>query len=116
MVSFEEAGMISIWIGREIPKAGGDILKELCGVDYYDVDFQEVVGEEDWSRLPIDVLIGRLSYSHSFLSDAIENAFRVGINEACWAVAQLDYAYKPEKVERPISDELIFLGAFPFHE
>jgi hypothetical protein len=49
--SFEKKGKVSIWLGVRKPDvkamAGVDILKDLCGAEYYDVDEQEVAAGGD---------------------------------------------------------------------
>jgi hypothetical protein len=115
---FEKEGYVSIWIGREVPDAsrGLDILKDLCGVDYYDLDFQEVVGDEGWPAVPVESLLERLSYSASYLSGAVAAARRLGIPSGRWAVLQLNFDYRPDQVAKPIAADPVFLGSFPWHE
>jgi len=114
---FEREGYVSIWLGREVSDStsGKDILKDLCGVDYYDVDFQDVVGEEDWVEIPVEPLLRMLSYSTSYLSEALSAARRLGIQNARWAVSQLDYDYRIEEVRKPIAADPGFLGSFRSH-
>jgi len=115
---FEKDNHLSIWIGKEVPDSasGKDILKDLCGVDYYDVDFQEIVGDEDWRDMPIDSLCSRLSYSASYLSEALAAARSLGIQSGRWAVMQLNYDYRPDEVKKPIATDPIFLGSFRWYE
>src|SRR5262249_16287159 len=40
MASFEKQGWVSIWVGVSTADQDKDVLRDLCAVDYYDVDFQ----------------------------------------------------------------------------
>jgi hypothetical protein len=114
MVSFSHDGLVSIWLGLESPDSGPslDILKDMCGVDYYDLDDQEVVGGDGWPELPVRELIQQLSYAASFVEEAVSAASNQGIRVARWAVMQLNYRYDPELVARPVLPDPVFLGAF----
>lgn len=117
MVSFEKEGWVSIWVATAKGPKGDmkkDVMKDLCGCDYYDVDFQENIFDPKWKSLPIATLIDRLSYSESYRDAALKAAKKKGIDEAVQAISQLEFKYDPKKVTKPVSKWLIFLGAFRF--
>jgi len=100
MASFEKTGVVSIWAGVEKPDSEADVLKDLCGVEFYDLDCQEGAVADDWKPVDVGSLIRQLSYSESFAEEAISAAQSKGINKARWVVMQLDFAYKLNKVEK----------------
>ncbi len=117
MSASSESGIVSLWLFREPEDpadVGKDVLKDFCGVDYYDLDFQEGVYEE--APTGVRSLIGRLSYSASFLDGAVAEAEWLGVSKAYGVIAQFDFAYDPAKVNRPIARDPVFLGCFPWHE
>jgi hypothetical protein len=116
MVSFTSEGWVSIWVGQERGDPNVDILHDLCGVEYYDVDFQECIVAKDWAPAPIASLLERLSFAESFLAPAFEAARQKGLSDAVWVVMQLDFAYDPLRVTRPVAADPVFLGTFPWHE
>ena len=120
--SYRKPGVVSIRVGVAEPdlKAtrGVDILKELCGVDSYDPDDQEVILAPGRRRSPRPVadLVGQLSYSESFLPAVVAAAADRGIDRVYWAVAQFDFAYHPERVRTKVGPDPVFLGMFPWQE
>jgi hypothetical protein len=118
---FDKKGKVSVWVGVRKPdlKAmeGVDLLEDLCGVDSYDLDDQEV-GAIDGTFPKADVvdILQRISYSSSFLEAAMEAAAAKNATKAYWALAQFDFAYKPEKARRPIADDPLFLGVFDWND
>nr|WP_231609730.1 MULTISPECIES: immunity 22 family protein [unclassified Pseudoalteromonas] len=114
---FEEEGIVSVWLGIE-PLTNDeetDVLQELCGVGYYDISSQE--GEcFDFQDTDITSLIHNMSYSNSFIDLVVEAAKRKNINSAKWVTLQYDFNYNPEKVNRTISPDPLFIGAFPYKE
>jgi hypothetical protein len=112
MISFERRGWVSIWIGLTSDNQDKDVLKDLCGVDYYDVDYQENIISPNWEMSAIGDLVSKLSYSDSFLDQALEVAQMKGISEARHVIMQLNYKYDPRKVTKEVKSDPIFLGAF----
>jgi hypothetical protein len=117
MTSFDMPNIVSLWLFREPEDpadAGKDVLKDFCGVDYYDLDQQEGMVRE--APAGIHSLLEPLSYSVSFLDEALAGAGRLGITEAYGVLAQFDFAYNPVEVTRPVAHDPIFLGCFQWHE
>ena len=111
---FERKGVVSVWLktapSNEDPRI--DALQDLCGVGYYRLDNQEAftLGES----ASISALLEHISYSATFSNDVVRRAEELGISSACWLLAQFDFEYDPSKVQRPISNRLAFIGAFPY--
>jgi hypothetical protein len=119
--SFEKKGKVSIWLGVRKPdmKAmeGVDILKHLCGVEYYDVDEQEVAAAADtFPKATVADILNRLSYSSSFLGPANQAAAKKKVSQAYWALAQYDFAYNPERVRGNVAKDPLFLGVFDWND
>ena len=117
MVNFEREGVVSIWLfrKREDPSdADKDVLREFCGVEYYDVDSQEGVARDE--PQPVASLLGQLSYSGSFIDDALIASGRMGITEAFGVLAQFDFAYDPNRATGAVSADPVFVGVFAWHE
>jgi hypothetical protein len=115
--NFEQNGVVSVWVFREpLDPANSetDVLKEFCGVDYYDIDFQE--GAMFDEMLPLSSLLRDVSYSSSFLDEAIRAAESRGVKGGYGIVTQLDFAYDPSKVTKPVAKDPVFLGCFKWHE
>jgi len=95
----------------------GDILKDLCGVIDYDLDDQEVSFVDDsFPRTAISEILGGLSYSSSFIEQAIERAKRREISHVHWALAQFDFAYDPRRVHGSAAVDPLFLGVFSWND
>jgi hypothetical protein len=90
MVDFTSEGLASIWVGQKRHGPEIDLLRDLCGVDYYAVDFQECVIGEGGRAAPVATLLRRLPYSRSFLDEALRAAAERKIADALWALLQLD--------------------------
>lgn len=117
MVSFEQDGVVSLWVFREEESpndVGKDVLKDFCGVDSYDSDFQEGITTKESQQL--SSLVSQLSYSTSFINDAINAAERIGIKEALGVIAQYNFAYDPSKVSRELASDPVFIGYFKFQD
>ena len=96
---------------------GVDILKHLCGVEYYDVDEQEVAAAGDtFPKATVADMLNRLSYSSSFLVPANQAAAKKKVSQAYWALAQYDFAYNPERVRGAIAKDPLFLGVFDWND
>jgi hypothetical protein len=110
---FEQEGVVSIWIGTTDPDDCDpkiDVLQDLCGVGFYDLDFQEVIVEKQ--PTPIVDLVAALSYSESFAKAVARRAASKG--RARWLVAQYDFAYDSARVKRPIAKDPRFFGIFNY--
>jgi hypothetical protein len=114
---FDREGVVSVWVGLKGPLPGEseemDVLQDLCGVGYYDMDHGE--GNcNNFELLPLQDLLSEMSYSDSFATQAEEAAAKVGITHARWVQVQYDFAYDPKAVKRPIADDPVFIGFFPY--
>ena len=73
---FEKQGVVSIWVGLlddEEDEEGIDVLQDLAGVGYYDLAFQE--GNcFDYEMVSLRELLSELSYSYSFITEALLSA------------------------------------------
>ena len=116
MIDFEKEGVVSIWIGQSMDTPGVDVLEGLCGVDYYDVDFQECIISDKEQKIPVEDLVKQLSYSDSYLNDAVKSAREKTITSAVWVIMQLNYSYDPNAITKNISDDPIFLGVFEYED
>lgn len=107
-------GLVSIWLSST--EVSGDtvtdVLQDLCGVGYYNLDNQEANASP--TIVPIEALLGEISYSATFLPQALSSASKLGISTARWATVQFDFAYDPTRVSRPVSLDPIFLGVFSY--
>ncbi len=113
MENLEQQGVVSLWVFREPEDpadAGMDVLKDFCGVEYYDIDSQEgVLGDH---QQPLHALLGQLSYSGSFDSNALSAAEHMGIKEGYGVLAQFDFAYDPGKITKRVRKDPVFIGYF----
>jgi hypothetical protein len=117
MVTFEQDGVVSVWVflEKENPAdAGKDVLKDFCGVEYYDLDAQEGIVVDD--PLPLESLMRQLSYSESFIDEAMQAATRVGITKALGVLVQFDFAFDPTEIPGPIAKDPLFLGYFDWNK
>lgn len=112
---FEHEGIVSIWIGLSDEKTDMelDILQDLCGIGYYQLSNQEI-NHLNFELVSIGLLIKDLSYSSSFKNNVIHQAYLKGIDHCKWVIAQYDFKYDPLKVKRPIKNDPIFIGYFPY--
>lgn len=113
MQSFEHDGVVSIWafLNREDPAdVEKDVLRDFCGVDDYDLDFQQ--GATADSLQPLSFFVRQLSHADSFADNVLAMARRAGIDQAYGVIAQFDFKYEPQKVDRQISSDPVFIGAF----
>ncbi|NHZ63645.1 hypothetical protein [Massilia genomosp. 1] len=112
---FERDGFVSVWVGktdaRHAPRV--DILQELCGVGYDRLDDQEA-NSFDFDEVPLHSLLKDISCSTSFMDEVLRAAGGKGCLQARWVALQYEFAYDPAQVTRPIADDPIFIGAFPF--
>ncbi len=115
---FRRTGKVSVWVGaaKPDPKVEVDVLRDWCGVDYYDLDDQEVSALKKFARGSVETVLRQLSYSASFVDAALAAANRKGVSEAYWALAQYDFAYNPKSVTRPVAADPVFLGAFDWND
>jgi hypothetical protein len=112
---FERKGVASIWIGLSglDGDTEADVLQDLCGVGYYDIDAQDA-NNYDFEMVELEKLLGPISYSTSFLKEALREARQMDVVSARWVVVQFDFEYDPKKIRRPISHDPVFLGVFPY--
>ena len=112
---FATPGVVSVWVGSAEPTQFAknlDILQDLCGVGYYDLDENEAY----YGPAPRDIgeLLVDFSFRVSFTPAVVEAARRQGISRARWAIAQFNFAYDPARVQRPIHADPCFLGVFQY--
>ncbi|MGF1770388.1 immunity 22 family protein [Enterovibrio makurazakiensis] len=113
---FEKNGVVSIWVGlkdnTDDPE-NLDVLQDLCGVGYYELDNQEA-NCFDFRLVALEDLLKELSYYKSFLNEAVDAAQNKGLSQALWVTVQYDFAYDPSRVKRRVADDPIFLGHFSY--
>jgi len=112
---------VSLWLAVKKPSMkkmqGVDILKDLCGVRYYDLDSQELSAiADDFPRARVEEVLGRLSYSSTFLEAATQSAAEKSIKHAYWALAQYDFVYKPRPRRKVDERAPLFLGVFDWND
>ncbi|MDC5066985.1 immunity 22 family protein [Acinetobacter baumannii] len=112
---FEKEGIVSIWAGilGEDVDPNLDILRDLCGVGYYNLDDQET-NNSNFEMISLNELLEDLSYSKSFINEVIDAAFDKGIVDCRWVIVQYDFDYNPFKVKRRIAKDPIFIGSFKY--
>ena len=116
--NFEEEGKVSIWFGfttDENDPDNLDVLQDLCGVGYYDLDKQDM-NCFDFELSSPRKLLKDLSYSNSFIEQVLEETNSKGYKEARWVLAQYDFNYEPSKVKRKIEADPIFVGTYNYWE
>ncbi len=116
MNNFEKTGVVSVWAGLEHQERDVDLLKDLCGVEYYDVDFQECSPAKRGELESVMSLVKRLSYSESFGDAVSEAAEGIGLGDVAWLAMQLNYAFAPSQSTKSISDKVRFLGVFEYED
>lgn len=111
---FEREGVVSIWVSSAevADDTETDVLQDLCGVGYYNLDNQEANARP--TTVPVEVLLGEISYSATFLSQALKSASELGLSSSRWVIVQFDFAYDPSRVSRPAASDPIFLGVFTY--
>lgn len=115
---FEIEKCLSLWVGmsdNSSDRDGLDVLQDLCGVGFYDLDYQES-NCFDFELTDIELLIKDLSYSESYLPDVLKKLKEVGILQAKWIIVQFDFAYDPKKVKRTVAEDPIFIGVFKYDD
>jgi Immunity protein 22 len=107
----------SVWLGHVRHKPQVDLLRDLCGVDYYDLDFQEVnVDDKRWREQAVKTLVGPISYSESFIDAVVAAAKDKGIAKALYVIVQYDFTYDPKKAKRKVASDPVFLGVFDYDD
>jgi hypothetical protein len=116
MPSFRQDGKVTLWIclDRHTSDSDGDPLKDLFGIEHYDLDELEPVG--DWTLQPLEALFDDLSYSASFKNRAMEIARAAGISKARFIIALFNFAYDPNLLSLNLPAEPKFLGVFDWHD
>ena len=112
---------VSLWLAVRKPSTkkmqGVDILKDLCGVRYYDLDSQELSAvADDFPKATVAAILGKLSYSSTFLEVATKSAAEKSIKHAYWALAQYDFVYKPRRGRKVDERAPLFLGVFDWDD
>lgn len=113
---FEKDGIVSIWVGLKDNTNDSedlDVLQDLCGVGYYELSNQEANCFE-FRRVSLEKLLEDISYSNSFMTEALERAKKKGLTEGLWITVQYDFEYDPSRVKRKIADDPVFLGCFSY--
>ena len=108
---------LSVWLGnrRHDPKV--DLLRDLCGVAHYDVDFQEVnLDDKRWREQPVKKLLAPLSYSESFIDNVVAAAKEKGFAKALYVIVQYDFSHDPKKVRRKVAPDPVFIGVFDYDD
>ena len=112
---------LSLWLAVRKPSIkkmeGVDILKDLCGVRHYDLDSQELSAvADDFPKATVREIVGKLSYSSTFVEAATQAAVEKSIKHAYWALAQYDFVYKP-RPRRSVDERApLFLGVFDWND
>jgi hypothetical protein len=113
---FEKQRVVSVWAGLTDGSNDAealDVLQDLCGVGYYDLDFQE--GQHfDFELVPLHLLLEEFSYSSSFISPVLDAAKGRGAESARYVLVQYDFQYDPSRIKRPIASDPVFLGVFHY--
>jgi len=112
---------VSLWLAVKKPSAkkmqGVDILKDLCGVRHYDLDSQELSAvADDFPKAAVEEILGKLSYSSTFLDAAVQAAAEKSIKHAYWGLAQYDFVYKPKPLRNVDERAPLFLGVFDWND
>jgi hypothetical protein len=106
---------VSLWLAVKKPSMkrmqGVDILKDLC------LDSQELAAVEDnFPKARIEEILGKLSYSSTFLEAATQAAAKKSIKHAYWALAQYDFVYKLRAGRELDERAPLFLGVFDWND
>lgn len=112
---------VSLWLAVKKPSAkkmqGVDILKDLCGVQHYDLDSQELAAHaDDFPEAAVAEILGKLSYSSTFLDAATQAAAEKSIEHAYWALAQYDFVHKPRPGREVDERAPLFRGVFDWND
>ena len=112
---FEMNGVVSIWVGQNDNSNDDelDVLHDLCGVGYYEIDNQES-NCFDFEMVCLHKLLEEMSYSSSFIEEAIKAAFAMGITDCRWITVQFDFSYDQTRVKRAIAKNPVFIGVFEY--
>jgi hypothetical protein len=113
---FEQEGVLSFWVGLlddSDDTDEPDVLQDLCGVCYYDLDYQEGNCHE-FALVPLRDLVMELSWARSYGEAVLKAASERGLEMARWVTVQYNFAYDPQRIKRPIAADPIFLGIFPY--
>jgi hypothetical protein len=112
---FQKEGVVSIWAGLSGDEGDPelDVLQDLCGVGYYRLSDQEHYNF-GFELVDLAKLLEPLSYSQSYMCEALAAASRHGLEKARWVTVQYDFDYDPSKIRRPIADDPVFIGSFPY--
>jgi hypothetical protein len=113
----EKKWRVSVWVGFVKGDPNVDVLKHLCGVRSYDLDFQEIIiDDEGWKQQSIESLLQQLSYSGTFLDVALSAAKAKNITKALYVLAQYRFVYDPARIKNKIAADPLFLGCFTWND
>ena len=115
---FEKDDVVSIWVGlldNSEDSHDVDVLQDLCGVGYYDIANQDS-NSFDFQSVPLKDLLKDMSYSSSFIEQALAKAKEKGLTNARWVTLQYDFAYDKKNVSRAVASDPVFLGVFSYEE
>ena len=116
--NFEKDGVVSVWLGFTVDvdePENLDVLQDLCGVGYYDIDNQES-NTFNFESVPISELLEDLSYAESFSKEVESSANILNLFKAKWVLVQYDFEYEPSKVTRECALDPVFIGVFSYSE
>lgn len=112
---FHKEGLVSVWVGLSADDGEPDldVLQDLCGVGYYRLSDQEHYNF-GFELVDLRQLLQPLSYSKSYIEAAVAMASALGLQKARWVTVQYDFNYDPAKVQRPIANDPVYIGSFPY--
>ena len=117
MAKFEKEGRVSIWLGMNRCDESVELLPDLCGVQDYNLDDQEVnLDDQKWKLQSVEKLLEPISYSNSFIEEAVQAATKRGLDKALYVLCQFDFVYDPKRVKSKIEKDPIFLGHFAWDD
>jgi hypothetical protein len=67
-------------------------------------------------KATVEEILGKLSYSSTFLEAATQSAAEKSIKHAYWALAQYDFVYKPRPGRKVDERAPFFLGVFDWND
>ena len=85
------------------------------GFGYYDIDSQEnFFDDKNHHTIPVFDLLKYLSYSKSFINEAIDKAEALSLNESSYAYLIYNFDYDPSVTGISKSSFFTYLGTFGF--
>jgi hypothetical protein len=125
---FEKKGQVSIWVaivswtqlpasyfeahyGREDDEPFTEFSEDF-GFGFYDHDKVDTNGSEE--AKPLEELLGECSFSSSYLTEAVAEAKKRGLDKTSFVFLLHDIEYQPMLTKVSRSAYMEFLGAFHF--